>query len=80
MLLKEFFYYDENNDITADRRYDADRDSSVLKRSDTRKIKLTLRQINQLRRQTEAHDFEKQSELAFVQQMYGTPVEAEQPA
>jgi hypothetical protein len=82
MLLLEFLYFNEkNNDYAVDRRYDNAKDKSVLKKSDTRKIRLTLRQINQLRMQSEAHEYEKESELEFVRQMYGTPVgEAEQPA
>ena len=81
MLLLEFLYFnDNNNDFAVDRRYDSDRDSSVVKKSDTRKIRLTLRQINQLRQQSEAHEFEEQSEQEFIRQMYGTPVEAAQPA
>jgi hypothetical protein len=81
MLLLEFLYFnDNNNDFAVDRRYDSSRDSSVVKKSDTRKIRLTLRQINQLRQQSEAHEFEEQSEQEFIRQMYGTPVEAAQPA
>jgi len=77
MLLKEFFYFsDKNNDFATDRRYDAGRDQSVVKKEDTRKIRLTLRQINQLRLAAEAHEVEQQSELDFIRQMYGTPVEA----
>ena len=81
MLLREFFYFNDNtNDFAQDRRYDASRDSSVLEKGDTRKIKLTLRQINSLRHQTEAHEFEAESELQFIRQMYGTQAPAEQPA
>jgi hypothetical protein len=77
MLLNEFFYFDnDSNDFAKDRRYNNSRDSSVVKRDDTRKTRLTLRQINQLRMQSEAHEMEKQTELSFIQQMYGTPVEA----
>lgn len=77
MLLREFLYFnDSSNDFSIDRRYDNKRDSSVLKKSDTRKVKLTLRQINQLRMQSEAHEAEKTSELAFIRQMYATPAEA----
>lgn len=80
MLLNEFFYFNEkNNDFANDRRYDSSRDSSIVKKSDTRKIRLTLRQINQLRLQSEAHDAEQQSEMSFIQQMYATPTEAETP-
>jgi hypothetical protein len=50
MLLNEFFYFNEkNNDFAQDRRYDSSRDSSIIDKKDTRKIRLTLRQINQLR-------------------------------
>jgi hypothetical protein len=81
MLLNEFFYFnDKNNDFANDRRYDSSRDSSVIEKTDTRKIRLTLRQINQLRLQSEAHTAEHESELGFIKQMYGTPVEAEAPA
>lgn len=74
MLLKEFFYFnDRNNDFSVDHRYESSNDKSILDRSDTRKLKLTLRQINQLRHQTEAHDFERESELQFIRQMYGAP-------
>jgi len=75
MLLNEFFHFNDNsNDFAQDRRYDSSRDSSIVKRSDTRKIRLTLRQINQLRLQAEAHQIETESELGFIRQMYGTPV------
>lgn len=81
MLLNEFFYFNEkNNDFAQDRRYDSSRDSSIVEKNDKRKIRLTLRQINQLRLQTEAHELEKQSELDFIRQMYAAPVEAETPA
>lgn len=81
MLLNEFFYFnDKTNDFAVDRRYFNERDKSVVKKSDTRKIRLTLRQINQLRHQSEAHEFETESEQNFIKQMYGTQPEAEQPA
>jgi hypothetical protein len=84
MLLKEFFYFnDKTNDFSSDLRYDASKDKSVLEKDDTRKIRLTLRQINSLRHQTEAHEFEKESELEFIKQMYGAPAgeaATEQPA
>ena len=76
MLLREFFYHNqETNEFANDRRYDNARDSSVIKKGDTRKIRLTLRQINQLRLQSEAHEAEEQSEVGFIQQMYATPSE-----
>jgi hypothetical protein len=82
MLLLEFLYFnDNNNDFAVDRRYDNANDRSVVKKSDTRKIRLTLRQVNQLRMQSEAHEYEQESELGFVGQMYGAQASAEeQPA
>jgi len=75
MLLNEFFYFNEkNNDFANDRRYDSSKDSSIVKKTDTRKMRLTLGQINQLRLQAEAHQLETESELGFIRQMYGTPV------
>jgi hypothetical protein len=74
MLLTEFLNY-KNASINIDRRYDSSRDKSVLDRSDTRKIRLTLRQINSMRMQSESHMAEKEKELEFIQSMYGAPVE-----
>lgn len=77
MLLNEFFYFnDANKDFSRDRRYDNSTDQSVLEKKDTRKLRLTLRQINQLRMQSEAHEAEMDAEREFIKQMYGTPVEA----
>jgi len=79
MLLREFLYFnDEINDFAVDRRYDNSKDSSVLQRDDTRKIRLTLRQINEIRMQAEAHAAEKDSELNFIRQMYAAPVEPQE--
>jgi hypothetical protein len=81
MLLREFIYFnDNNNDFAVDRRYDNGTDSSVIKKDDTRKVRLTLRQINRLRLQAEAHEAEHKSELGFIQQMYGNPIGEEEPA
>lgn len=76
MLLNEFLYFNNENSLTNDRRYTNSRDESIVDKKDTRKIRLTLRQINQLRIQSEAHEKELESELGFIQLMYGTPVEA----
>ena len=82
MKLLEFFYFNEKQaEYVDDKRYENQRDSSVLEKGDTRKIRLTLKQINQLRKQSEAHQFEQAAELEFIQQMYGQPPSTdEQPA
>ena len=79
MRLNEFIYYSNNtSEIANDRRYDNLRDSEVIKRSDTRKIRLTLGQINKLRMASESHELEAESELNFIKQMYGQPPQQEQ--
>ena len=81
MLLREFIYFkDSSNDFAVDQRYSNNRDSSVLEKDDTRKIRLTLKQINLLRTQSEAHEFEEESELEFIRQMYGQPPAEAEPA
>lgn len=72
MILRELF--SNNVDSTATtREYSADRDFTTVKRDDTRKTRLTLRQINQLRKASESHILEQEKELEFVQQMYKMP-------
>ena len=78
MLLKEFFYFDQDgNKFSHDHRYDADRDISVIRKDDTRKTRLTLEQLNQIRRTAEAREVEQAKELEFVQLMYGQPAQEE---
>ena len=79
MILRELFYIDPDTRRTAnDLRYDADRDTTTLHRDDTRKTRLTLQQINELRKSSEAHILEQERELQFINDMYQLPLE--QPA
>jgi hypothetical protein len=74
MILRELFYIDPNTrHIASDMRYNPDDDKSLMQRSDTRKTRLSLRQINELRKSSEAHILEQEVELAFVHSMYSTP-------
>lgn len=74
MILRELFYIDpDTRHIANDLRYDAARDNSRLHRDDTRKTRLTLRQINELRKSSEAHILEQENELEFIHSMYATP-------
>jgi len=78
MILRELFYFDkETVDPIEDKRYDATDDKSIVNRDDTRKTRLTLRQINKARRASELHNEEKQKELQFVRQMYGLQAQPE---
>ena len=75
MILRELFYIDpETRHVANDLRYSPERDSTALHKSDTRKTRLTLRQINELRKTSEAHILEQENELAFIHSMYATPV------
>ena len=74
MILRELFYIDpETRHVANDLRYEPSRDSTSVKRSDTRKTRLTLRQINELRKTSEAHILEQENELEFIHKMYATP-------
>lgn len=72
MILRELFYYDkETLEPTEDLSYDPEFDDSIVKSSDNRKTRLTLRQINRARKAAEVHTKEQANELEFVRQMYG---------
>ena len=74
MILRELFYIDPNTrHVASDMRYNPDNDNSLMQRSDTRKTRLSLRQINELRKSSEAHILEQEVELSFVNAMYSTP-------
>lgn len=74
MILRELFYIDpDTKHVSNDLRYDAGRDASQMFKTDTRKTRLTLRQINELRKSSEAHFLEQETELGFVHAMYATP-------
>jgi hypothetical protein len=74
MILRELFYIDPDTRRTAnDLRYSPDRDSTTMHRKDTRKTRLTLRQINELRKSSEAHILDQERELGFIHSMYAAP-------
>ena len=77
MILRELFYFDkETIDPIEDKTYDATDDKSIVNRDDTRKTRLTLRQINKARKASELHTKEQANELEFVRQMYGLASQA----
>ena len=78
MILRELFYYDkETLEPTENDQYDPQYDDSIVDASDTRKTRLTLRQINRTRKAAEVHAKEQANELDFVRQMYGISAQAE---
>ena len=72
MKLMEFFVHTENG-FEQDKTYEPENDISVLDKEDTRKTRLTLKQINSMRLASEEHDAQQKEEAVFVQKMYGQP-------
>lgn len=67
----------DTKQVSNDLRYDGERDTLMpMHRKDTRKTRLTLKQINELRLASEQHILEQEKELEFIEQMYKAP---EQP-
>ena len=78
MILRELFYFDkETVEPIEDNRYEPDYDETPLEKTDTRKTRLTLSQINRIRKSSELHQEENKKELQFVKQMYGIAANAE---
>ena len=78
MILREFFYFDKQTfEPVEDKSYDAVDDESIVKLEDTRKTRLTLKQINKARKASEFHQEEKEKELDFIRQMYGIQAQPE---
>ena len=78
MHLRDFFYFDrETIEPVEDKGYDPSMDDSIMSKDDTRKTRLTLRQINKARKASELHNEEKDKELFFIRQMYGIAANAE---
>jgi len=74
MLLREFVYFnDEDPDQQEDKRYNPNNDTSVLSVKDTRKTRLTLKMINQLRIAGEAREQETMEDLVTIRAMYANP-------
>jgi len=79
MILREIYYHDkETVEPVEDKRYEAENDIiSPLDNTDTRKTRLSLSQINRIRKASELHTEEKRKEQEFVKQMYGIAANAE---
>lgn len=67
-------YFDRtHSDPQENNRYLNQNDTSVLKNSDLRKTRLTLKDINMIRKAAEAHQKEEREELGLVRKMYAMP-------
>ena len=76
MKLMEFFTY-TGDGFEQDKTYNPENDISILDKDDTRKTRLTLDDINQMRLASEEHDAQQKEEAEFVQKMYGPPAEVD---
>ena len=72
MKLMEFFTYSQDG-FEQDKNYEPNNDISVLDKDDTRKTRLTLKDINEMRLASEAQEDQQKEEAKFVQKMYGQP-------
>jgi predicted RNA-binding protein with RPS1 domain len=77
MKLLEFFTHTADG-FEQDKTYDDENDISVLDKDDTRKTRLSLKDINSMRLASESHDAQQKEEAEFVQKMYGQPVGTEE--
>lgn len=69
MFLKDLM---ESSEVPQN-RYDAKEDNNVHKPTDTRKVWLTLEQINKLRRMQEVRRAEQKQQEEFFKTIYGAP-------
>ena len=76
MKLNEFFTYTAGG-FEQDKTYEPEHDISILDSEDTRKTRLTLKQINSMRLASEAHDAQQKEEAKFVQKKYGQPAQGD---
>lgn len=77
MILRELFYFDKDNlEPIEDLTYSPSDDTSVLKIDDSRKTRLSLKDINKARKAAESHQKDTVQELEKVKQMYGLAAQA----
>jgi hypothetical protein len=80
MQLRELYYLDkETMEPVEDGRYDPDYDETIVDMDDTRKTRLTLRDINRARRADDMHRQEKDQDLSRIQAMYGLAAQQPEP-
>jgi hypothetical protein len=81
MILREFIYFNQDHaDPQENNRYISNNDTGILKKSDLRKTRLTLRMINDIRKASETHNAERKKDLGLVRKMYAMPAPADAAA
>jgi len=77
MILRELYYFDKDTmEPIEDHRFDPQEDDSVVKQTDTRKTRLTLKDINRARRADDMHRKESKKDLVHIRAMYGLAAQA----
>ncbi len=77
MILRELFYFDKKTmEPIEDDRYSEFDDESVVNIDDTRKTRLTLKDINKARKADDLHKKETQKDLEYIRSMYGIAAQA----
>lgn len=72
MILRELYYFDDKTmEPIEDLHYDNENDKDLRRQTDSRRSKLTLRDINRARKASDSNKKEKQKDLNFIRQMYG---------
>jgi hypothetical protein len=78
MILRELYYFDDKTmEPVEDENFDMEDDTSVRDKDDSRKTKLTLKDINKARKASDMHKKYKEEELSLVRQMYGAAAQAD---
>ena len=71
MILRELYYFDRKTlEPTEDNRYEPQDDESIVKIGDTRKTRLTLRDINKARRADDMHRQEADKDLSHISHVW----------
>lgn len=77
MILRELYYFDkETMDSVEDDRYNPGDDDSIVQQDDTRKTRLTLKDINRARRADDMHRQEAQKDLINIRAIYSQASQA----
>lgn len=77
MILRELYYFDKDTmEPVEDQTYNSEDDTSVVKVDDSRKSRLSLKDINRARKAADAHTKQKAKDLNYVRQMYGLAAQA----
>ena len=81
MILRELYYFDKQTmEPQEDQRYVSDDDETPISIDDTRKTRLTLKDINRARRADDAHRKESENDLLYIRAMYGIAVQGGEEA